>query len=227
MLDIVLTKNRQCNEIFLRSYNHMPPVRALVHVVACCLTAPSHYMNQDQGLAYISKQTTLCHCTGCITKQLTHITWHNFVTFNALLILFTDLTRWDHTNFGSALERYIPIKRKCLCHFIVGVKIIQRGAGEIQAKYNFDSFPFKKLKSFKQLDHFSTTRQSLQHKQMRKKTATTPENISPVRGSVRRFRSPCSNALPEQRWPPVAFLWTAVEMCKCSINFRYVIFQNC
>ena len=27
-------------------------------------------------------------CTGCLTKQLTHITWHNFVNFNAFLIHF-------------------------------------------------------------------------------------------------------------------------------------------
>ena len=26
--------------------------------------------------------------TGCLTKQLTHINWHNFVTLNAFLILF-------------------------------------------------------------------------------------------------------------------------------------------
>ena len=27
--------------------------------------------------------------------------------------------------------------------------------------------------------------------------------------------------------PPGYILWTAVELCKCSISFRYVIFQNC
>ena len=26
--------------------------------------------------------------TGCLTNQLTHITWHNFVNFNAFVILF-------------------------------------------------------------------------------------------------------------------------------------------
>ena len=32
--------------------------------------------------------TQTFHHTGCLTKQLTHITWHNFVNFNAFLNLF-------------------------------------------------------------------------------------------------------------------------------------------
>ena len=36
-------------------------------------------------------------------------------------------------------------KEKILCHFIVLVKIVQKCAGEIQAKYNFKNFPSKLL----------------------------------------------------------------------------------
>ena len=35
--------------------------------------------------------------------------------------------------------------RKILCHFIFWVKIVQKGAGEIQVKYNFKNFPSKQL----------------------------------------------------------------------------------
>ena len=53
-------------------------------------------------------------------------------------------TRWIQytpppTSLGGGIN--IPIKRKFLCHFIFGFKIVQKGAGEIQAKYNFKNFP--------------------------------------------------------------------------------------
>ena len=58
--------------------------------------------------------------------------------------------------------------------FIFWVKIVQKGAGEIQAKYNFNNFPsklliFRWVNNFKQLDHFSTTLQSLQQQENKKK----------------------------------------------------------
>ena len=79
---------------------------------------------------------------------------------------------------------------------------VQKGAGEIQAKYNFKNFPSKLLIFWitsQQPDKAYNTNK------MRKKTARTPENIAPVRDSVGRLRSPCLYVLLEQRWPPVAY----------------------
>ena len=43
-----------------------------------------------------------------------------------------------------------------LCDFIFGVKIVQKGAGEIQAKYNFNNFP-SKLLIFRWVKKFQAT----------------------------------------------------------------------
>ena len=65
-------------------------------------------------------------------------------------------------------------KEKILRDFIFGVKMVQNGAGEIKANINSTTFhqnySFSDgLRNFKQLDHFSTTRQSLQHQKNEKK----------------------------------------------------------
>ena len=143
---------------------------------------------------------------------------------------FSDLTRWGHNNFGSLKEWNILIKRKFLCHFIFGVKIVQKGASEIQTKCNFNNFQSNYsiangLKSFKQLDHFSTSRQSLQHHKKIKKTQLGLQWTS--EGLHRTTSLTMSICASRDMVAPGHVLWTAVEWCKCSISFRYVIFQDC
>ena len=62
-------------------------------------------------------------------------------------------------------------------------------------------------------------------KKWEKKTARTPENIAQVRDSVRLTMS--IMCLQSNGGPLGHVLRTAVELCKCSIRFTYVIFQNC
>ena len=78
------------------------------------------------------------------------------------------------------------------------VKIVQKGAGEIQAKYNFKKFPSKLLISDGLtiiVSNWITSQEpdkAYNTIKWEKKTARTPENIAPVRDSVGRLRSPCS-----------------------------------
>ena len=99
---------------------------------------------------------------------------------------FSDLTRWDHNN------------------------IVQKGADEIQVKYNFMNFPSKLL--IFRWENISSNWISSQQpdeayntKKWEKKTGRTPENIAPVRDSVRRLRPPCSYVPLEQQWPHGAY----------------------
>ena len=50
-------------------------------------TEPSQIVSE---IKFVNTRQTihLFTCTGCLTKQLTRITWHNFVHFNAFHILF-------------------------------------------------------------------------------------------------------------------------------------------
>ena len=83
------------------------------------------------------------------------------------------------------------------------------------------------LKNFKQVDHFSTTLQSLQQQENEmKKTAMSPENIAPVRDSLERLRSPCSGV------PPTMATWGMFcELLYIFVNvvldLKYVVFRNC
>ena len=45
------------------------------------------FKNLQMNIFYIPETLTMI-IQGCLTKQLTHITWHNFVNFNAFLIIF-------------------------------------------------------------------------------------------------------------------------------------------
>ena len=114
----------------------------------------------------------------------------------------------------------MPIKTKFLFHFIFWVKILQKGAGEIQAKDNFKNFP-SELLIFRWVNKISSNWITFQQpdkayntKKIEKK-ARTPENIISVRDSVGRLRSPCSFVPLEQRWSPAAYFincFRTVEM---------------
>ena len=125
-------------------------------------------------------------------------------------------------------------KRHFLCDLIFGVKIVHKSASEIQAINDFNNFPlkpliFKRNKSFKQLDHFTTTRQILQHQiNGRIKTARTPENIAPVRDSVGRLCLLRTDLPQVQQWPPKAcFMDCYRTNADVALDCTYLIFLNC
>ena len=77
--------------------------------------------------------------------------------------------------------------------FIFGVKIVQKGAGEIRAKYNFNHFSpililFRWVKNSSNWITSQQPNEAYKTKKWGKKTARTPENIALVKDDVGRHR---------------------------------------
>ena len=93
---------------------------------------------------YLKLEINLYKFTGCLTKQLTHITWHNFVKLNVFFfIYFWILQDVNITVLDLTRIRYTDEKNIFCVTLYLGVKIIQKGAGKTQPKYNFNTFPSK------------------------------------------------------------------------------------
>ena len=130
----------------------------------------------------------------------------NFVNFNAFLILFSDLRRWDHNNFGSLKIKHSDKEKKVVWLYIWGQNRT-RGAGEIRAKFNVNNFAsnpliFRSIKKFQATGSLHNNQTKLITPDNEKnRTARTPENFAPVWDSAGRSRSPCSRVPPAQRQP--------------------------
>ena len=84
--------------------------------------------------------------------------------------------------------KYTDNEKHVVSFFVCSwVKIVQKGAGEIRAKYNFKNFPLKQL-IFRWVNKFLATGSLLNNqtkltnqKNAKKKTARTPETLRPWR----------------------------------------------